>query len=108
MGLVYLPSLVQVRHLEVPEKHDKRLLLVEIRTHNPRPTRQAVQFPIKHCLPRVDRTHSCRWYRPGSAPVSGSSIFRIVLNEPVSDLHGGGYAAYLACLSFVGSEEEWI
>ena len=22
--------------------------------------------------------------------------------------HGGGYAAYLACVSFVGSEEEWI
>ena len=40
--------------------------------------------------------------------MSGSSIFRILFNEPISDLHGGGYAAYLACVSFVGSEEEWI
>ena len=40
--------------------------------------------------------------------MSGSSVFRILFNEPISDLHGGGYAAYLACVSFVGSEEEWI
>ena len=40
--------------------------------------------------------------------MSGSSVFRILFNEPISDLHGGGYTAYLACVSFVGSEEEWI